>query len=129
MNLFRQLDERLDRWLCRFEGLLEPDDQPEPVELGADNEQDRPSDRANPWRRPAYRPVPDRWHPTEYVDPDLERLRKKRWEAEVDRQFRICVRVMLTVSGFVVGSSTSWDVLIVITLAAVAFLARYPELI
>lgn len=65
----------------------------------------------------------------EYVDPELARLRRKRWRAEVDRQFRICVRVALTVSGLVVGSSTSLDVLIVMTLAAVAFLARYPELI
>ena len=61
------------------------------------------------------------------VDPELERIRKKRWEAEVDRKFRICLRVVLTASVFVVGGSTSLDVLIVISLAAVAFIARYPE--
>jgi hypothetical protein len=64
-----------------------------------------------------------------YIDPELERIRKKRWEAEDDRKFRICLRVVLTASGFVVGSSTSWDVLIVLSLVALAVIVRYPEFI
>ena len=55
-------------------------------------------------------------------------VRKAKWEAGVDRLFRRFLWLLLTALGFIVGTTLSMEVGLAMCLAAVAFIARYPEM-
>ena len=58
----------------------------------------------------------------------LDPVRKAKWEAGVDRLFRRFLWLLLTALGFIVGTTLSMEVWLAMCLAAVAFIARYPEM-
>ena len=81
------------------------------------------------------RRVKDRWYehdrskrPAHPEEKEIERRRKEAWEAEIDRQFRQWLFILLTASTFVIGTNTSMDVFLAVTLGVVAFFIRHPEL-